>query len=118
MHTPGTVRIQNNLHISKSFHMSYAIFLFRREHILSPLSISLSKYVYIHTLTYINHAFITHTHTQWETQKGKKRKEETGWFTLRFTGCKLGAREGEKASTAQINIEVHVLYDSYHDSLN
>ena len=72
MHTPGTVRIQNNLHISKSFHMSYAIFLFRREHILSPLSISLSKYVYIHTLTYINHAFITHTHTH----NGRHRREK------------------------------------------
>lgn len=79
--------------------MSYTIFLFRREHILSSPQFLFKICVYSDTI-YIHESHVYHTYTQWETQKGRKRTDETGWFTLRFTGCKLGTREGEKASTA------------------
>ena len=88
------------------------------ESIFSPPPLNFSLKICVYRHTYIHESHVYHTYTQWETQKGRKRTDETGWFTLRFTGCKPGTREGEKASTAQIHIEVHVLYDSYHDSLN
>ena len=84
--------------------MSYAIFLFKREHILSlPQFLSQNMCIYTHLHTKIMHLshINTHTHTHKVRHRRGERKKETGWFTLRFTGCKLGTREGEKASTAQ-----------------